>query len=61
MSLIVLLLLPFIGSCLAAFLPHNARNAESFLAISEMKRRSPRAEQNVVDEEQQQRGVREAE
>ncbi len=32
MSLIVLLLLPFIGSCLAAFLPHNARNAESFLA-----------------------------
>ncbi len=32
MSLIVLLLLPFIGSCLAAFLPHNARNAESLLA-----------------------------
>ncbi|MGV6394831.1 monovalent cation/H+ antiporter subunit A [Pseudomonas caspiana] len=32
MSLIVLLLLPFIGSCLAAFLPHNARNAESILA-----------------------------
>ena len=32
MSLIVLLLLPFIGSCIAAFLPHNARNAESFLA-----------------------------
>ncbi|MCO8160679.1 monovalent cation/H+ antiporter subunit A [Pseudomonas sp. 21LCFQ010] len=32
MSLIVLLLLPFIGSCLAALLPHNARNAESLLA-----------------------------
>jgi multicomponent K+:H+ antiporter subunit A len=32
MSLLVLLLLPFIGSCLAAFLPHNARNAESILA-----------------------------
>ena len=32
MSLIVLLLLPFIGSCLAAVLPHNARNAESLLA-----------------------------
>ncbi|MCI8209897.1 cation:proton antiporter [Pseudomonas sp. S25] len=32
MSLIVLLLLPFIGSCLAALLPHNARNAESILA-----------------------------
>ncbi|WP_213878813.1 monovalent cation/H+ antiporter subunit A [Pseudomonas sp. dw_358] len=32
MSLIVLLLLPFIGSCLAAVLPHNARNAESVLA-----------------------------
>lgn len=32
MSLIVLLLLPFIGSCLAAVLPHNARNAESILA-----------------------------
>jgi len=29
--------------------------------VSEMKRRSPRAEQNVVDGEQQQRGVREAE
>ncbi|MET0612985.1 monovalent cation/H+ antiporter subunit A [Pseudomonas caspiana] len=32
MSLIVLLLLPFIGSCLAAILPHNARNTESILA-----------------------------
>ena len=32
MSLIVLLLLPFVGSCLAAVLPHNARNAESLLA-----------------------------
>lgn len=32
MSLIVLLLLPFVGSCLAAMLPHNARNAESILA-----------------------------
>ncbi|WP_460045116.1 monovalent cation/H+ antiporter subunit A [Pseudomonas sp. S2_H01] len=32
MSLIVLLLLPFIGSCLAALLPHNARNSESILA-----------------------------
>ena len=32
MSLIVLLLLPFIGSCLAALLPHNARNTESMLA-----------------------------
>ena len=32
MSLIVLLLLPFIGSCLAALLPHNARNTESILA-----------------------------
>ncbi|SFG85679.1 monovalent cation/H+ antiporter subunit A [Pseudomonas sp. NFACC45] len=32
MSLIVLLLLPFIGSCVAALLPHNARNAESVLA-----------------------------
>src|SRR5476649_2990219 len=32
MSLIVLLLLPFIGSCLAALLTHNARNAESILA-----------------------------
>ncbi|CRN00420.1 MULTISPECIES: monovalent cation/H+ antiporter subunit A [Pseudomonas] len=32
MSLIVLLLLPFIGSCLAALLPHNARNSESLLA-----------------------------
>lgn len=32
MSLIVLLLLPFVGSCLAALLPHNARNAESLLA-----------------------------
>ena len=32
MSLIVLLLLPFLGSCLAAVLPHNARNAESLLA-----------------------------
>jgi len=32
MSLIVLLLLPFIGSCLAAVLPHNARNSESILA-----------------------------
>ena len=32
MSLIVLLLLPFIGSCLAAVLPHNARNSESMLA-----------------------------
>ncbi len=32
MSLIVLLLLPFVGSCLAAVLPHNARNAESILA-----------------------------
>ncbi|MDD2048280.1 monovalent cation/H+ antiporter subunit A [Pseudomonas putida] len=32
MSLIVLLLLPFIGSCLAAVLPHNARNSESLLA-----------------------------
>jgi multicomponent K+:H+ antiporter subunit A len=32
MSLIVLLLLPFIGSCLAALLPQNARNAESLLA-----------------------------
>ncbi|KWV72927.1 monovalent cation/H+ antiporter subunit A [Pseudomonas paracarnis] len=32
MSLIVLLLLPFIGSCLAALLPHNARNTESLLA-----------------------------
>ena len=32
MSLIVLLLLPFIGSCLAAVLPHNARNTESLLA-----------------------------
>ncbi|AKK00815.1 MULTISPECIES: monovalent cation/H+ antiporter subunit A [Pseudomonas] len=32
MSLIVLLLLPFIGSCVAALLPHNARNAESLLA-----------------------------
>ncbi|MFF7709448.1 monovalent cation/H+ antiporter subunit A [Pseudomonas sp. NPDC007930] len=32
MSLIALLLLPFIGSCLAAVLPHNARNAESLLA-----------------------------
>jgi multicomponent K+:H+ antiporter subunit A len=32
MSLIVLLLLPFIGSCIAALLPHNARNAESLLA-----------------------------
>ena len=32
MSLIVLLLLPFAGSCLAAVLPHNARNAESMLA-----------------------------
>ncbi|KAF0864654.1 monovalent cation/H+ antiporter subunit A [Pseudomonas sp. LD120] len=31
MSLIVLLLLPFIGSCLAAVLPHNARNSESLL------------------------------
>jgi multicomponent K+:H+ antiporter subunit A len=31
MSLIVLLLLPFIGSCLA-LLPHNARNTESLLA-----------------------------
>ncbi|MDE1164838.1 MAG: monovalent cation/H+ antiporter subunit A [Pseudomonas sp.] len=32
MSLIVLLLLPFVGSCLAAVLPHNARNSESILA-----------------------------
>ncbi|MFP3495305.1 monovalent cation/H+ antiporter subunit A [Pseudomonas sp. SIMBA_059] len=32
MSLIVLLLLPFLGSCLAALLPHNARNTESLLA-----------------------------
>ena len=32
MSLIVLLLLPFIGSCIAAVLPHNARNSESLLA-----------------------------
>ncbi|QXI31111.1 monovalent cation/H+ antiporter subunit A [Pseudomonas vanderleydeniana] len=32
MSLIVLLLLPFLGSCLAALLPHNARNTESILA-----------------------------
>ncbi|SET95267.1 monovalent cation/H+ antiporter subunit A [Pseudomonas graminis] len=32
MSLIVLLLLPFIGGCLAALLPHNARNSESILA-----------------------------
>ena len=32
MSLIVLLLLPFVGSCVAAVLPHNARNAESLLA-----------------------------
>ncbi|MCE0464235.1 MULTISPECIES: monovalent cation/H+ antiporter subunit A [Pseudomonas] len=32
MSLIVLLLLPFLGSCVAALLPHNARNAESLLA-----------------------------
>ena len=32
MSLIVLLLLPFVGSCLAALLPHNARNTESLLA-----------------------------
>lgn len=32
MSLIVLLLLPFVGSCLAAVLPHNARNSESLLA-----------------------------
>ncbi|MDB5997909.1 MAG: monovalent cation/H+ antiporter subunit, partial [Pseudomonas sp.] len=32
MSLIVLLLLPFIGSCVAALLPHNARNTESLLA-----------------------------
>ncbi|MFY1667308.1 monovalent cation/H+ antiporter subunit A [Pseudomonas sp. Pseu.R1] len=32
MSLIVLLLLPFVGSCLAALLPHNARNSESLLA-----------------------------
>ncbi|MDR0276432.1 MAG: monovalent cation/H+ antiporter subunit A [Paucimonas sp.] len=32
MSLIVLLLLPFIGSCLAGVLPHNARNSESILA-----------------------------
>ncbi|MBD1554034.1 monovalent cation/H+ antiporter subunit A [Pseudomonas typographi] len=32
MSLIALLLLPFIGSCLAAVLPHNARNTESLLA-----------------------------
>ncbi|MFK0089904.1 monovalent cation/H+ antiporter subunit A [Pseudomonas sp. NPDC090755] len=32
MSLIVLLLLPFLGSCLAAVLPHNARNSESLLA-----------------------------
>ncbi|OPA83580.1 monovalent cation/H+ antiporter subunit A [Pseudomonas fluorescens] len=32
MSLIVLLLLPFVGSCLAAMLPHNARNTESLLA-----------------------------
>ncbi|UNK64372.1 monovalent cation/H+ antiporter subunit A [Pseudomonas simiae] len=32
MSLIVLLLLPFIGSCLAALLPHNARNTEYLLA-----------------------------
>ncbi len=32
MSLIVLLLLPFIGSCLAAVLPHDARNRESILA-----------------------------
>ncbi|WNJ83317.1 monovalent cation/H+ antiporter subunit A [Pseudomonas canadensis] len=32
MSLIVLLLLPFAGSCLAALLPHNARNTESLLA-----------------------------
>ncbi|WP_026145552.1 monovalent cation/H+ antiporter subunit A [Pseudomonas asplenii] len=32
MSLIVLLLLPFVGSCLAALLPHNARNSESILA-----------------------------
>jgi len=32
MSLIVLLLLPFLGSCLAALLPHNARTTESLLA-----------------------------
>src|SRR5471030_1299393 len=32
MSLIFLLLLPFIGSCVAALLPHNARNSESLLA-----------------------------
>ena len=32
MSLIILLLLPFVGSCVAALLPHNARNAESLLA-----------------------------
>ncbi|MBV4454981.1 MULTISPECIES: monovalent cation/H+ antiporter subunit A [Pseudomonas] len=32
MSLIVLLLLPFVGSCVAALLPHNARNTESLLA-----------------------------
>ena len=32
MSLITLILLPFIGSLLAAFLPANARNAESTLA-----------------------------
>ena len=32
MSLIVLLLLPFVGSCVAAVLPHDARNRESLLA-----------------------------
>ncbi|OAI88188.1 monovalent cation/H+ antiporter subunit A [Pseudomonas putida] len=32
MSLIVLLLLPFVGSCVAGVLPHNARNSESLLA-----------------------------
>ena len=32
MSLIVLLLLPFVGSCVAGLLPHNARNSESLLA-----------------------------
>ena len=32
MPLITLTLLPFLGSCLAAMLPHNARNSESILA-----------------------------
>ncbi len=32
MSLLLIILLPFLGSLCAAFLPSNARNAEAWLA-----------------------------